>query len=109
MKNLALLHAVGEAQCPVLLKRGMISTVEELLMAAEYILSHGNTRVILCKRGIRTFETYARNTLDISAVPLLKKLTHLPVIVDPSHGTGRWELVEPVFLAAIAAAVGRKM
>lgn len=103
MQNFALLHAVGQAQCPVLLKRGMMSTVEELLMAAEYILSHGNTRVILCERGIRTFETYTRNTLDISAVPLLKGLTHLPVIVDPSHGTGKWELVPPVSRAAVAA------
>lgn len=103
MQNFALLHAVGEAQCPVLLKRGMMSTIEELLMAAEYILSHGNSRVILCERGIRTFEPYTRNTLDINAVPLLKLLTHLPVIVDPSHGTGKWELVEPVSRAAIAA------
>lgn len=103
MQNFALLHAVGQAQCPVLLKRGMMSTVEELLMAAEYILSHGNTRVILCERGIRTFEAYTRNTLDISAVPLLKGLTHLPVIVDPSHGTGKWELVPPVSRAAVAA------
>jgi len=103
MQNFALLHAVGQAQCPVLLKRGMMSTMEELLMAAEYILSHGNTRVILCERGIRTFETYTRNTLDINAVPLLKRLTHLPVIVDPSHGTGKRELVEPVSRAAVAA------
>ena len=103
MHNYALLHAVGEAQRPVLLKRGMMSTVEELLMAAEYILSHGNDRVILCERGIRTFERYTRFTLDISAVPLLKQLSHLPVIVDPSHGTGKWELVEPVSLAAVAA------
>jgi len=103
MQNFALLHAVGKAQCSVLLKRGMMSTVEELLMAAEYILSHGNSRVILCERGIRTFETYTRNTLDINAVPLLKQLTHLPVITDPSHGTGRRELVEPVSRAAIAA------
>jgi len=103
MQNFALLHAVGQAQCPVLLKRGMMSTVEELLMAAEYILSHGNSRVILCERGIRTFEPYTRNTLDINAVPLLKQLTHLPVIVDPSHGTGRIELVEPVSRAAVAA------
>ena len=103
MQNYALLHAVGEAQRPVLLKRGMMSTVEELLMAAEYILSHGNNRVILCERGIRTFEPYTRNTLDISAVPLLKQLTHLPVIVDPSHATGKWELVEPVSRAAVAA------
>jgi 3-deoxy-7-phosphoheptulonate synthase len=103
MHNYALLHAVGEAQRPVLLKRGMMSTVEELLMAAEYVLSHGNERVILCERGIRTFEPYTRNTLDISAVPLLKQLSHLPVLVDPSHGTGKWELVEPVARAAVAA------
>jgi 3-deoxy-7-phosphoheptulonate synthase len=103
MQNYALLHAVGEAQRPVLLKRGMMSTIEELLMAAEYVLSHGNERVILCERGIRTFEHYTRNTLDISAVPLLKQLCHLPVIVDPSHGTGKWELVEPVSRAAVAA------
>jgi len=103
MQNYVLLHAVGEAQRPVLLKRGMMSTIEELLMAAEYILSHGNDRVILCERGIRTFETYTRNTLDISAVPLLKQLSHLPVVVDPSHGTGKWELVEPVSRAAVAA------
>ncbi len=103
MQNYALLHALGEAQRPVLLKRGMMSTIEELLMAAEYILSHGNNRVILCERGIRTFETYTRNTLDISAVPMLKQLSHLPVVVDPSHGTGKWELVEPVSRAAVAA------
>jgi 3-deoxy-7-phosphoheptulonate synthase len=103
MQNYALLHAVGEAQRPVLLKRGMMSTIEELLMAAEYILSHGNDRVILCERGIRTFEHYTRFTLDISAVPLLKQLSHLPVVVDPSHGTGKWELVEPVSRAAVAA------
>jgi len=103
MQNYALLHAVGEAQRPVLLKRGMMSTIEELLMSAEYILSHGNERVILCERGIRTFEPYTRNTLDINAVPLLKQLSHLPVVVDPSHGTGKWELVAPVSKAAIAA------
>jgi 3-deoxy-7-phosphoheptulonate synthase len=103
MQNYALLHAVGEAQRPVLLKRGMMSTVEELLMAAEYVLSHGNERVVLCERGIRTFETYTRNTLDISAVPLLKQLSHLPVVVDPSHGTGKWELVGAVAKAAVAA------
>ena len=103
MQNYALLHAVGEAQRPVLLKRGMMSTMEELLMAAEYILSHGNDRVILCERGIRTFEPYTRNTVDINAVPLLKMLTHLPVIVDPSHGTGKRELVAPVSMAAVAA------
>lgn len=103
MQNYALLQAVGKAQCPVLLKRGMMSTIEELLMAAEYILSQGNGNVVLCERGIRTFETYTRNTLDINAIPALKNLTHLPVIADPSHGTGRWDLVEPVALAAIAA------
>jgi len=103
MQNYALLHAVGEAQKPVMLKRGMMSTIEELLMSAEYILSHGNNRVILCERGIRTFEPYTRNTLDVSAVPLLKQLSHLPVIADPSHGTGKWELVEPVARAAVAA------
>jgi 3-deoxy-7-phosphoheptulonate synthase len=103
MQNYSLLHAVGKAQRPVLLKRGMMSTIEELLMAAEYILTHGNNRVILCERGIRTFEQYTRNTLDISAVPLLKRLSHLPVVVDPSHGTGKWELVEPVSRAAVAA------
>ncbi len=103
MQNYALLHAVGEARRPVLLKRGMMSTVEEMLMAAEYILSHGNDRVILCERGIRTFETYTRNTFDINAIPLLKQLTHLPVIADPSHGTGKWDLVEPVARAAVAA------
>jgi 3-deoxy-7-phosphoheptulonate synthase len=81
----------------------MMSTMEELLMSAEYILSHGNDRLILCERGIRTFESYTRNTLDINAVPLLKQLTHLPVIVDPSHGTGRWDLVGPVARAAVAA------
>lgn len=103
MQNFALLHAVGEAQRPVLLKRGMMSTMEELLMSAEYILSHGNDRVILCERGIRTFEPYTRNTLDINAVPMLKQLTHLPVFVDPSHGTGKWSLVGPVARAAVAA------
>ncbi|MGC8836814.1 MAG: 3-deoxy-7-phosphoheptulonate synthase [Anaerolineae bacterium] len=103
MQNYSLLHAVGEAKKPVLLKRGWMSTLEEWLMAAEYILSHSNHQVILCERGIRTFETYTRNTLDINAVPALKQLTHLPVMVDPSHGTGRWELVTPVARAAVAA------
>jgi 3-deoxy-7-phosphoheptulonate synthase len=103
MQNYSLLHAVGEAGKPVLLKRGMMATMEELLMAAEYILSHGNYRVILCERGIRTFETYTRNTLDISAVPVLKQHTHLPVIIDPSHATGNWEWVTPLAKAAIAA------
>ncbi|NLG50975.1 MAG: 3-deoxy-7-phosphoheptulonate synthase [Chloroflexi bacterium] len=103
MQNYNLLHALGEAGKPVLLKRGMMSTMEELLMSAEYILSHGNYRVMLCERGIRTFETYTRNTLDLSAVPVLKQATHLPVVVDPSHATGNWEWVEPLSRASIAA------
>jgi len=103
MQNFALLSAVGTLQKPVLLKRGMMSTVEELLMAAEYILSHGNSQVMLCERGIRTFEPSTRNTFDINAIPVLKSLTHLPVIADPSHGTGKWELVTPVARAAVAA------
>jgi 3-deoxy-7-phosphoheptulonate synthase len=103
MQNYALLHAVGESQYPVLLKRGMSSTIEELLMAAEYILSHGNRNVMLCERGIRTFETYTRNTFDLAAIPVLKSVSHLPVIADPSHAVGKWEYVESVSLAAIAA------
>lgn len=103
MQNFSLLHAAGESGRPILLKRGIMSTMEELLMSAEYILTHGNFRVMLCERGIRTFETYTRNTLDINAVPMLKELTHLPVIVDPSHGTGQWRLVPAVARAAIAA------
>ena len=95
MQNFALLNAAGESKHPVLLKRGKSATIEELLMAAEYILSHGNRRVILCERGIRTFETSTRNTTDINAIPVLKSLTHLPVILDPSHSTGRWEFVTP--------------
>lgn len=102
-QNYALLHAVGKANKPVLLKRGMMSTLEEFLMSAEYILSAGNSQVLLCERGIRTFETYTRNTVDISAVPVLKQLSHLPVLVDPSHGTGHWELVPAVAKAAVAA------
>jgi 3-deoxy-7-phosphoheptulonate synthase len=103
MQNFALLEAVGRAGKPVLLKRGMMSTIEELLMSAEYILSSGNPNVILCERGIRTFETATRNTLDISAVPVIKSLSHLPVIVDPSHATGQRSLIEPMSKAAIAA------
>jgi 3-deoxy-7-phosphoheptulonate synthase len=103
MQNFALLRAVGETQKPVLLKRGMMSTIEELLMAGEYILATGNPRVMLCERGIRTFETATRNTFDLNAIPVLKSLTHLPVIADPSHGTGKWELVAPVARGAIAA------
>jgi len=103
MQNFALLEAVGQSIRPVLLKRGMMSTIEELLMSAEYILANGNPNVILCERGIRSFETYTRNTLDISAVPIIKSLSHLPIIVDPSHATGRRELVAPVSKSAIAA------
>lgn len=103
MQNFALLHAVGESGHPVLLKRGLMATVEELLMAAEYVLSHGNKRVILCERGIRTFETATRNTTDINAVPVLKELTHLPVILDPSHSTGNWTYVTAIARSAVAA------
>ncbi len=103
MQNYALLRALGNVRLPVLLKRGMSATLDELLMSAEYILSGGNDRVILCERGIRTFETATRNTTDINAVPVLKSLTHLPVIVDPSHSTGYYEFVLPVARAAIAA------
>jgi len=103
MQNFPLLHAVGESQHPVLLKRGMMATVEELLMAAEYILSHGNKQVMLCERGIRTFEPATRNTTDINAIPVLKEYTHLPVILDPSHSTGNWSYVTSVARAGIAA------
>jgi 3-deoxy-7-phosphoheptulonate synthase len=103
MQNYNLLHALGEAGKPVLLKRGMMSTMEELLMSAEYILSHGNYKVMLCERGIRTFETYTRSTLDLSAIPVLKQLTHLPVLVDPSHAAGKADWVPALSLAAIAA------
>jgi len=103
MQNTDLLRACGRAGRPVLLKRGPAATVEELLLAAEYVLEAGNPRVILCERGIRTFEPATRNTLDLSAVALLRELTHLPVIADPSHGTGRRDLVVPMALAAIAA------
>jgi 3-deoxy-7-phosphoheptulonate synthase len=102
MQNFALLKRLGRVSKPVLLKRGMMSTLKELLMSAEYIVSQGNPHVILCERGIRTFETYTRNTLDISAVPALKQLSHLPVIVDPSHGTGKRSLIAPVSKAAVA-------
>jgi 3-deoxy-7-phosphoheptulonate synthase len=103
MQNYSLLQAVGDSSHPVLLKRGISATIEELLMAAEYILSRGNSKVILCERGIRTFETATRNTTDINAIPVLKSHTHLPVIVDPSHSTGHWEYIAPVARAAIAA------
>jgi 3-deoxy-7-phosphoheptulonate synthase len=103
MQNYALLQEVGGAGKPVLLKRGMSSTVEEWLLAAEYVLSRGNRDVVLCERGIRTFETSTRFTLDLNSIPLVRELSHLPVIVDPSQGTGRWRLVRPMSLAAVAA------
>jgi 3-deoxy-7-phosphoheptulonate synthase len=103
MQNYALLREVGHADRPVLLKRGLAATIEEWLMAAEHVMSHGNTQVILCERGIRTFETYTRNTLDLNAIPVVKELSHLPVIVDPSHGTGIRNKVAPMARAAIAA------
>jgi len=103
IQNFSLLREVGRSRRPVLLKRGMHSTLEELLGCAEYVLSEGNPDVILCERGIRTFERYTRNTLDLSAVPAIKELTHLPVIVDPTHATGRVSLIGPMSLAAVAA------
>ena len=103
MQNFSLLKAVGKINKPVMLKRGFSSTYNDLLMAAEYILSEGNPNVVLCERGIRTFENYTRNTLDIAAVPVLKQLSHLPIIVDPSHGTGIRSLVTPMAMAAVAA------
>ena len=103
MQNFALLQEVGRTKKPVMLKRGMYSTIDEWLNCAEYIMKEGNEQVILCERGIRTIENYTRNTLDLSAVAALKNLTHLPVIVDPSHATGRKELIEPMSLAAIVA------
>ncbi len=103
MTNFGLLEAVGDLRKPVLLKRGISSTIEELLMAAEYILARGNLNVILCERGIRTFEPYTRNTLDLNAVPIIKKLSHLPILVDPSHGIGIWDGVSAMALAGIAA------
>lgn len=103
MQNFELLKELGRLRKPILLKRGLSSTFEELLMSAEYLMAGGNEQVILCERGIRTFEPYTRNTLDLSAVPVLKGLSHLPVIVDPSHGTGKWHLVPPMALAATAA------
>jgi 3-deoxy-7-phosphoheptulonate synthase len=103
MQNYHLLRALGEIRKPVLLKRGMSATIEELLLSAEYILSGGNYDVILCERGIRTFETATRNTLDIAAIPVIKKLSHLPIFADPSHGTGRRDKVAPMARAAVAA------
>jgi 3-deoxy-7-phosphoheptulonate synthase len=103
MQNYHLLRALGEVAKPVLLKRGMSATIEELLLSAEYIMAGGNYNIILCERGIRTFETYTRNTLDIAAIPVIKKLSHLPIIADPSHGTGRRDKVPPMARAAVAA------
>jgi 3-deoxy-7-phosphoheptulonate synthase len=103
MQNYALLHAVGESQHPVMLKRGMSSLMKEWLMCAEYILSHGNSRVMLCERGIRTFERYTRNTFDINAIAVVKQVSHLPIIADPSHATGKWEYVAAAARAAVAA------
>ena len=103
MQNFRLLKAVGETRTPVLLKRGMSAKIDELLLAAEYIVDNGNDQVVLCERGIRTYETATRNTLDLNAVALMKQRSHLPVVVDPSHGTGVRELVVPMAKAAVAA------
>ena len=103
MQNYGLLHAVGKLQKPVMLKRGISGSIKELLMCAEYIMSNGNYNVLLCERGIRTYETATRNTFDLNAVPVLQQLSHLPVVADPSHGTGKWELVGPMAKAAVAA------
>ncbi len=103
MQNFILLDEVGKLKKPVLLKRGLSSTIQEWLLAAEYILAQGNEQLVLCERGIRTFETYTRNTMDISAIPAIKKVSHLPIIADPSHATGKWYLVAPLALAAVAA------
>jgi 3-deoxy-7-phosphoheptulonate synthase len=103
MQNFTLLRELGRTRTPVLLKRGISATIEEWLLSAEYILAGGNMDVILCERGIRTFESYTRNTLDISAIPVVKSLSHLPVLVDPSHGTGRRDKVTPMARAAVAA------
>ena len=103
MQNFELLKRVGALGKPVLLKRGLAATIEDLLMSAEYLMAHGTDSVILCERGIRTFETYTRNTLDLSAIPVVKKLSHLPILVDPSHGTGRRDQVQPMALAGVAA------
>jgi 3-deoxy-7-phosphoheptulonate synthase len=103
MQNFNLLEEVGKTGKPVMLKRGLSATVQEWLLAAEYVLAKGNTQLILCERGIRTFETYTRNTMDISVIPIIEKVSHLPIIADPSHGTGKWYLVIPMALAAVAA------
>jgi len=103
MQNFILLDEVGKTKKPVLLKRGLSSNIQEWLLAAEYVLAQGNEQVILCERGIRTFETYTRNTMDLSAIPIIEKVSHLPIIADPSHATGKWYLVTPLALAAVAA------
>ncbi len=103
MQNFNLLEEVGKTGKPVMLKRGLSATVQEWLLAAEYILAQGNEQLVLCERGIRTFETYTRNTMDISVIPIIEKVSHLPIIADPSHGTGKWYLVIPMALAAVAA------
>jgi 3-deoxy-7-phosphoheptulonate synthase len=103
MQNFGLLEEVGKTGKPVMLKRGLAATVQEWLLAAEYILAQGNEQLMLCERGIRTFETYTRNTMDVSAIPIIEKVSHLPIIADPSHGTGKWYLVIPMALAAVAA------
>ncbi len=103
MQNFVLLDEVGKTKKPVLLKRGLSSSIQEWLLAAEYVLAQGNEQVILCERGIRTFETYTRNTMDVSAIPIIEKVSHLPIIADPSHATGKWYLVSPLALAAVAA------
>ena len=103
MQNFDLLKEIGKTNKPILLKRGLANTFQELLMSAEYIMSEGNENIILCERGIRTFETYTRNTLDLSAIPVLHELSHLPVVVDPSHATGKAKLVAPMAVAAAAA------
>ena len=103
MQNYALLRELGRVKKPVLLKRGLSATIEELLMAGEYIMSEGNYDVILCERGIRTFENYTRNTMDLSAIPVVQSLSHLPIVADPSHGTGRRDQVVPMARAAVAA------
>ena len=102
MQNFDLLKAVGHQDKPVMIKRGMSATYEEWLMSAEYVMAGGNENVILCERGIRTFESYTRNTLDLAAIPVLRKLTHLPIIIDPSHATGKSWLVEPLAMGAVA-------
>ena len=103
MQNYSLLKELAAINKPVMLKRGLAATLEEWLLAAEYLMAGGNSKIILCERGIRTFETYTRNTLDLSAIPAIKELSHLPIFIDPSHGTGKWKFVKPMAMAAAAA------